>query len=75
MPPARSAPAAVEAYIESQPQPLRPILRAARDLIRKAAPDAVEAIKWGFPTWVGDRNIVAIMAFSEHVNLQCRPPW
>ena len=66
----RPDPEAVESYIASQPQPMRPILRAARELVREAAPDAVETLKWGFPTWVGKGNVVAVMAFSDHVNLQ-----
>ena len=61
--PANSDPDGVEAYIKAQPRPLRPILVAAHGLLRDMAPNGVETLKWGYPTWVGTGNIASLMAF------------
>lgn len=60
----------VDAYIASQARDMQPILVAARTRIREALPDATETIKWGYPTYVGAKNIVALMVFPESANLQ-----
>lgn len=60
----------VDAWIKDQPKELRDLCKAARGMLAAALPKAREAIKWGFPTWVGAGNIVALSAFTQHVNLQ-----
>jgi hypothetical protein len=60
----------VDAWMEAAPAAHRDLLVAARALIGAALPDAREAIKWGYPTWVGNGNIVALVPYADHVNLQ-----
>ena len=60
----------VEAWLADQPKTLRPILEGARDLLDNGLPGARQAIKWGYPTWVGNGNIAAILDYDSHVNLQ-----
>ena len=60
----------VDAWLREQPKDLRDLCKAARETIGLALPGAREAIKWGFPTWVGKGNVVAIAPYTERVNLQ-----
>ena len=69
MSPAKADPR-VEAWLGEQPRTLRPVARAAAGVLDEGLPGASQDIKWGFPTWVGNGNIAAVMAFGEHVNLQ-----
>lgn len=62
--------AAVDAWIDTQPAAWRGTLRSARAFLHDALPGTREAIKWGYPTWVGNRNIASLMVFPDHVNLQ-----
>jgi hypothetical protein len=39
-------------------------------VIRKAAPEMQECVKWGAPTYmVNDRNAASIMIYKDHINL------
>jgi hypothetical protein len=53
---------------------LDPQIRAAaialRDLVREAAPEAQETVKWGFPTWVARGNVCSINGGTGYVRLQ-----
>ncbi len=60
----------VEAWLADQPRTLRPLLELARDLLDEGLPGARQAIKWGYPTWVGNGNIASLLDYDEHVNLQ-----
>jgi hypothetical protein len=40
-----------------------------RELIRDAAPGIVEGWKWNTPVWSGNKNVVAVGAFQDHVKL------
>ncbi len=60
----------VEDWLRRQPKDLRDLCEAARGVLDLALPDARQAIKWGFPTWVGKGTIVAIVPYTSHVNLQ-----
>jgi hypothetical protein len=60
----------VDAWLRGQPKGSRDLCGAARTAIGAALPGARETIKWGYPTWVGQGNIVAVAPHSEHVNLQ-----
>jgi hypothetical protein len=60
----------VDAWLRAQAKDQRGTCSAARDMLSAALPQAREAIKWGFPTWVGRGNVVAIISYHEHVNLQ-----
>ncbi|ADV84585.1 YdeI/OmpD-associated family protein [Terriglobus saanensis] len=57
----------VDAQIASAAPFAKPILEHLRDVAHKALPDAVEEIKWGFPTLLVDGKIVCGMgAFKAH---------
>ncbi|MGD0093825.1 MAG: DUF1801 domain-containing protein [Planctomycetota bacterium] len=43
--------APVDGYVAKLPSPQKEIAQAVRRIIRKAAPEASEAIKWGQPTY------------------------
>lgn len=60
----------VDAWLRTQPKGLRDTCLAARAMLAEGLPGARETIKWGYPTWVGNGNLVAIAPHSAHVNLQ-----
>jgi hypothetical protein len=45
------------------------IAATLRALILKAAPQLDEAVKWGYPCFVGTEKVCSIMDFKDHVNL------
>lgn len=62
-------PAAVDEYIEAQPEEVRPALRQVRDAIRAAIPEAGETISWSMPTWRKGRNLIHFAAQKKHIGL------
>ncbi len=59
----------VNAYIAAAEPFARPILEHLRGVVHRAAPDLVEAIKWGMPMFLHDGRIVANMAaFQRHAS-------
>jgi hypothetical protein len=48
---------------------LRPIAEELCRMIRRAAPDLEEAVKWNVPVWSGSRNALCLMLYPDHVNL------
>ena len=67
--PAASVPE-VDDWFSAQSRTLGPVAAAARDVLDAGLPGARQALKWGYPTWVGKGNVAAIQPFSDHVNLQ-----
>ena len=68
--PMRPTPAAatnIDEYIAGFPKDVQKILEQIRTTIRKAAPDAEEAIKYRIPTFVLAVNLVHFGAFKSHV--------
>lgn len=57
----------IDGYIEGFPQDVQEILQKIRCIIRKAAPDAEEAIKYRIPTFVLHGNLVHFAAFKNHI--------
>ena len=57
----------VDAYIASFPDDIREQLQALRATIRAAAPDAVEKISYGMPTFALDGNLVHFAAAKHHL--------
>lgn len=64
---ATGSPQNIDEYIAAVPPDVRPILEAVRATIRKAAPDAEEAIMYGIPTFVLHGNLVHFAAYKSHI--------
>lgn len=65
----RDQPATIDEYIASFPPDIREKLQGIRAVIRKAAPDAEEAIRYGIPTFRQDgNNLVHFAAFKDHLS-------
>lgn len=63
----------IDEYIASFPQETRKILENIRGTIRKAAPDATEAMAYGLPTFRLKGNLVHFGAFKDHVGFYPAP--
>ena len=62
------SPRTIDAYLEGIPEPFRSVLAHMRTVIRAAAPDAVETIGYGIPTYKLDGNLVHFAAFKNHMS-------
>ena len=62
-------PATIDEYIALQPREVQAILRRIRTTIRKAAPDATEAISYRMPSFVLNGHLVYFGAFKNHIGL------
>ena len=58
----------VDVYIASFPKETQKKLRELRAILKKVAPKATEAIKWGSPVFIEERILFAYMASKSHVN-------
>jgi uncharacterized protein YdhG (YjbR/CyaY superfamily) len=63
----------IDAYIGRFPKDVQDILQRIRGIIKKAAPDAQEAIKYQIPTFVLGTNLVHFAAFEKHIGLYPTP--
>jgi uncharacterized protein YdhG (YjbR/CyaY superfamily) len=58
----------IDTYIASFPTPVQKVLKQIRATIKKAAPDATEAIKYAMPTFVlNGNNLVHFAAYEKHI--------
>jgi uncharacterized protein YdhG (YjbR/CyaY superfamily) len=64
---AQKAPRNIDEYIAGFPQDVQEILEKMRVSIRKAAPEAEEAIKYQMPTFVLMGNLVHFAAWKKHI--------
>jgi hypothetical protein len=62
-------PAAVDLFISSQPDHLRPLLQATRRFLHETAPGLSEALKWRVPTFMHGRNLFYLNPQGDHVVL------
>jgi uncharacterized protein YdhG (YjbR/CyaY superfamily) len=69
----QAAPKDIDEYIEGFPDDVREILEKIRMTIRKAAPDAEEAIKYQIPTFTLKGNLVHFAAFKNHIGFYPTP--
>ncbi len=58
----------IDEYIETFPEEVQGILEKMRQTIRKAAPEAEEAISYQIPTFKLKGNLVHFAAFKDHVS-------
>lgn len=63
----------INEYIHSFPPDVQSILERIRQIIRKAAPDAIEAISYQMPTFKLNGNLVHFAAFKNHIGLYPTP--
>ena len=66
-------PETVHEYISQFPPEVQKRLQTMRKTIGKAAPKAVEAIKYGIPTWVQNGNVVHMGGFKNHIGFYPAP--
>jgi uncharacterized protein YdhG (YjbR/CyaY superfamily) len=58
----------MDEYIETFPKDVQKILEEMRQTIKKAAPEAVEAISYQMPTFkLNGKNLVHFAAFKNHI--------
>lgn len=69
----QAQPSDIDSYIAGSPEAARDALESVRATIRKAAPEATEAIKYGIPTFVLGENLVHFGAFSKHIGFYPAP--
>lgn len=67
------APETVEEYIAVWPEDIQLYLRAVREAIRAALPDAQEKISWGMPTYWKQHNIIHFAGSKKHIGLYPGP--
>jgi len=65
-------PADIDAYIAAFPADVRRVLQRIRATVRKAAPQADEAIKYEMPTFVLHGNLLHFAAFKKHIGFYPR---
>ena len=63
----------IDAYIAEFPPEIQQTLQQIRQVIHEAAPDAVEAIKYGMPTFVLHGNLVHFAAQKNHFGFYPAP--
>jgi uncharacterized protein YdhG (YjbR/CyaY superfamily) len=68
-----SEPKDIDEYIAGFPKDIRERLEKVRETIRKAAPEAEEAIKYRMPTFVLNGNLVHFAAFKNHIGFYPAP--
>jgi len=56
----------IDQYIRTFPKAVQATLEKFRRTIKKAAPDAEEAIRYGIPTFRLNGNLVHFAAFKDH---------
>src|SRR5262245_46558396 len=60
----------VDAYISLFPEDVRVALGKIRRIIRKAAPEAVESVSYGIPSYkLAGRPLVAFAAWKSHIGM------
>ncbi len=57
----------IDDYIKGYPKEIQPLLNQMRKTIKKAAPKAEEAIKYGIPTFVLEGNLVHFGGAKQHI--------
>ena len=63
----------IDEYIDSCPKDVRNKLRELRQTIRKSAPKAKEAIKYGMPTFIMNGNLVHFAMAKNHIGFYPTP--
>lgn len=64
-----SASAEIDAYIAAAAPAAQPVLKRIREIVRRAAPEAREAISYRMPAFFGHGVLVYFAAFKTHIGL------
>ncbi|HZZ98799.1 MAG TPA: DUF1801 domain-containing protein [Candidatus Saccharimonadia bacterium] len=59
--------ATIDTYVASYPPEAQKVLKKFREVVKKAAPTATEAISYGIPTYKLNGNLVHFGAFKNHL--------
>jgi hypothetical protein len=59
-----------DAFFNSLSNPVAPLARQLRGIIRKAIPKASESIKWGMPVYEAHKMVCAVRISDDYVALQ-----
>jgi uncharacterized protein YdhG (YjbR/CyaY superfamily) len=73
MVPKRTTPNNIDDYISGFPGNIQVILEELRETIKKAAPEATEAISYQMPTFKLNGNLVHFAAFKNHIGFYPTP--
>ena len=63
----------IDDYMLQFPKDIQKLLKQMRSTIKKAAPKAEEAMKYGIPTFVLNGNLVHFAAYKNHVGFYPAP--
>lgn len=63
----------IDEYISGFPSDVQVVLQTLRQTIHQAAPDAVEKISYGMPTFTLKGNLVHFGAFKTHIGFYPTP--
>lgn len=63
----------MDEYIAGSPEEVRKMLQKIRTTIRKAAPGAVETIKYQIPTFTLNGNLISFAAYKNHIGIYPAP--
>ena len=69
----QTAPRNIDEYIAAFPDDVQKVLEKIRITIRKAAPDAEEAISYQIPTFKLKGNLIHFAAYKKHIGLYPAP--
>jgi uncharacterized protein YdhG (YjbR/CyaY superfamily) len=62
-------PTSIDEYIADFPRDVQPLLEKVRAAIRKAAPNAEEAISYRMPTFRQHGNLIHFAGYNHHIGL------
>ena len=69
----KTSPTTIDEYISGFPSDVQSVLQTLRQTIHQAAPDAVEKISYGMPTFTLKGNLVHFGAFKTHIGFYPTP--
>ncbi len=69
----KTKPTTIAEYMNSAPKEGQKHLREIYAILKKVAPGATEAMKWGLPVFEEKRILFAFAAFKSHLNFMPTP--
>lgn len=71
----QTKPQTIDEYIADLPRDVREILQKIRKTIKRAAPDAEEAIRYNMPTFnLNGHYLIYFAAYKKHIGMYPIPP-